>query len=342
MGVDVTSESRRPPVGTGDALLEVTGLTTTIRRRRGSFAAVDDVSFTVGRGEILGMVGESGCGKTMTVLSLMGLLPAAATVTAGRASLEGREILGLPEREMRTVRGRDLAMVFQEPMTSLDPSFSIGYQMSEVVRAHGAGSRKQARQRAIEMLGRVGIPRAEQRIDDYPHQFSGGMRQRVMIATALLLEPKVLIADEPTTALDVTIQAQILDLLASLRDDLGMSVILITHNLSVVNEIADRVAVMYAGQIVELATVRELFDDPRHPYTQGLLRSMPDLTVPGERLPVILGRVPDLGSLPPGCRFAPRCPNRIGPCDERAPALERDAAGRSLRCYNPTPFRADG
>jgi peptide/nickel transport system ATP-binding protein/oligopeptide transport system ATP-binding protein len=233
-------------------------------------------------------------------------------------------------------------MVFQEPMTSLDPSFTIGSQMTETIIAHGAGTKKQARARASELLERVGIPRAETRLDDYPHQFSGGMRQRVMLATALLLEPRLLIADEPTTALDVTIQAQILDLIARLRDELGMSVILITHNLGVVYEIADRVAVMYAGEIVESGTVATIFDDPRHPYTQGLLRSMPDLTSPGDRLPVIAGRVPELTELPPACRFAPRCPNRIPRCDETHPELERSDDNRQLRCYNPTRFDGTG
>jgi peptide/nickel transport system ATP-binding protein/oligopeptide transport system ATP-binding protein len=223
-------------------------------------------------------------------------------------------------------------------MTSLDPSFTIGSQLTETYRAHGAGSKAEARARAIEMLERVGIPRAASRLDDYPHQFSGGMRQRVVIATALMLEPKVLIADEPTTALDVTIQAQILELIRGLRDELGMSVVLITHNLGVVHEIADRLAVMYAGEIVETGTIDQIFDDPRHPYTQGLLSSMPDLTPPGARLPVIVGRVPDLTALPPACRFAPRCPNRIPRCDAEHPDLERVDDRRELRCYNPKRF----
>jgi oligopeptide transport system ATP-binding protein len=324
-----------PPNG---SLLHVEGLTTEIQRRRGSFAAVDRVSFSVRRGEILGVVGESGSGKTMTVLTIMRLLPAAANVTGGRALLEGTDLLTLSDRQMRRVRGKDIAMVFQEPMTSLDPSFTVGYQLAETIRAHRAGTRAQAKARAVELLERVGIPRAASRLDDYPHQFSGGMRQRVMIAMALLLEPKVLIADEPTTALDVTIQAQILDLLAGLRSELGMSVILITHNLGVVHEIADRVAVMYGGEIVETGPVRSMFDDPRHPYMQGLLRSMPDLTDPGGRLPVIVGRVPDLTALPAACRFAPRCPNRLAKCDQSHPDLESVDERRELRCYNPTPF----
>jgi peptide/nickel transport system ATP-binding protein len=321
----------------GDLLL-IDGLTTEIRRRQGAFAAVDHVSFSVGHGEILGLVGESGCGKTMTSLSIMRLLPAAASVTGGSVLLDGRDLLALSEGQMRDVRGKDIAMVFQEPMTSLDPSFTIGYQMIETIRAHGAGTKRQAQARAVQMLERVGIARASSRLDDYPHQFSGGMRQRVMLATALLLEPKMLIADEPTTALDVTIQAQILELLKRLRGELGMSVILITHNLGVVHEIADRVAVMYAGEIVESGSVGSIFDEPRHPYTQGLLRSMPDLTPPTERLPVIVGRVPELTDLPMACRFAPRCPNRIPRCDQEHPDLERTDERRELRCYNSTPF----
>jgi oligopeptide/dipeptide ABC transporter ATP-binding protein len=226
-------------------------------------------------------------------------------------------------------------MVFQEPMTSLDPSFTIGFQLIETLKAHRRIRQAEARARAVEALERVGIPSPARRINDYPNQFSGGMRQRVMIAMALLLEPKLLIADEPTTALDVTIEAQILDLLASLRAELGMSVLLITHNLGVVNEIADRVAVMYAGEIVESGPVRTIFEAPRHPYTQGLMRSLPDLSTPRSRLPVIAGSVPRLGHFAPACRFAPRCPNRIDVCDGEHPELVRDPDGRELRCYNP-------
>ncbi len=321
-----------------NGLLEVEGLTTQIRIRRGSFNAVDGVSFTVGRGEILGLVGESGCGKTMTALTLMRLLPVSARIVGGRVLLDGRDLLTLSDSAMRRVRGKDVSMVFQEPMTSLDPAFSIGHQLMETIRVHSRFGEGKTRSRALEMLERVDIPNAARRMEDYPHQFSGGMRQRVMLAIALVLEPKLLIADEPTTALDVTIQAQILELIAQLRDELGMSVILITHNLGVVHEIADRVAVMYAGEIVEIASVREIFDDPGHPYTQGLLRSMPGLAERGRRLPVIAGRVPELYALPPACRFAPRCPNRIARCDESHPELERVESGHALRCYNPTPF----
>jgi oligopeptide/dipeptide ABC transporter ATP-binding protein len=319
------------------ALLEVDALTTQLRLRRGRFDAVDHVSFSLGRGEILGLVGESGCGKTMTALTLMRLLPASARIAGGHALLDGKDLVRLSGSEMRRARGRELSMVFQEPMTSLDPAFTVGDQLVETIRAHVDASHAEARERAVRMLERVGIANAARRLDDYPHQFSGGMRQRVMLALALVLEPKLMIADEPTTALDVTIQAQILELIAELRDELGMSVILITHNLGVVYEIADRVAVMYAGEIVETAPVKEIFADPRHPYTQGLLRSMPGLATRGRTLPVIPGRVPELTELPPACRFAPRCPNRIGICDQRHPELEH-SGGRELRCFNPTPF----
>jgi oligopeptide/dipeptide ABC transporter ATP-binding protein len=319
-------------------VLEVTALTTRIALRRGAANAVDDVSFTLGRGEILGLVGESGCGKTMTALTLMRLLPSAATVTGGKAVLDGRDVLALGRRQMRSVRGNELAMVFQEPMTSLDPAFTIGDQIVETVKAHSKSSTAAARGRAIETLERVGIANAARRIDDYPHQFSGGMRQRVMLAIALVMRPKVLIADEPTTALDVTIQAQILELISALRDELGMSVILITHNLGVVNEIADRVAVMYAGEIVESGPTDAILHDPRHPYTQGLLRSMPGMVTRGSKLSVIPGRVPELYDLPAACRFAPRCANRIARCDERHPPLAAVTHNHELRCFNPTPF----
>ncbi len=345
-GQSLSEQAEGPTLGaTGDRsqddALIVEGLTTEIRRRRGAFAAVDDVTFSVKPGEILGLVGESGCGKTMTALSVMRLLPAAAQIKSGSVLLAGQDLLQLSERQMRGVRGKDVAMVFQEPMTSLDPSFTIGSQLTETMRAHGVGSKKEARARSIEMLEDVGIPRAVDRLGDYPHQFSGGMRQRVMLAMGLLLEPKVLIADEPTTALDVTIQAQILELIGKLRDEHGMSVILITHDLGVVHEIADRVAVMYAGEIVETAAVSEIFRDPRHPYTQGLLRSLPELTPRGERLPVIEGRVPELYELPASCRFAARCPNRISRCDEEHPELERTNGSRELRCFNPTAFELE-
>ena len=319
-------------------LLEVQGLTTTIQQRRGSVRPVDGVSFTVDRGEILGLVGESGCGKSMTALSLMRLLPAAATISAGSVLFDGQDLLAVSARQMRRLRGKDISMVFQEPMTALDPAFTIGYQLIETLNAHESMSRAEARDRAIHMLDRVGITNAASRLDDYPHQFSGGMRQRVMLAMALLMEPKLLLADEPTTALDVTVQSQILDLIAELQDDMHLSVILITHNLGVVHEIADRVAVMYAGEIVEIAPTRRIFENPQHPYTQGLMLSMPDLAHRRAELHVIRGRVPELNALPPACRFAPRCPNRIQRCEEKHPSLATTEEEHELRCYNPTKF----
>ena len=268
----------------------------------------------------------------------MRLLPPAAHLVGGRVLLGGEDLAALSDREMRQRRGRDVSMIFQEPMTALDPSFRIGYQLVETYLAHEHATKAVARARAAEMLDLVGIPDGRRRLDDYPHQFSGGMRQRIIIAMALMLRPKVLIADEPTTALDVTIQAQILDLIGGLRDELGMSVLLITHDLGVVNEIADRVVVMYAGEVVETARVPQLFSDPRHPYTQGLMRSMPALTPAGRRLPVIAGRVPDIRALPKACRFSPRCANRRARCDDVHPALQTVEDHRELRCFYPTPF----
>ncbi len=337
--MSASETAERGPVGrAGTAALAVEGLSVEIRRREGAFLAVENVSFAVEHGEILCIVGESGCGKTLTALSVMRLLPGAARMTSGRVLLEGEDLATLSDGQMRRRRGRDVSMIFQEPMTALDPSFTIGFQLVETYRAHAKAPKSVARARAAEMLDLVGIPDAARRLDDYPHQYSGGMRQRIVIAMALMMEPKVLIADEPTTALDVTIQAQILDLIVGLRDQLGMSVLLITHDLGVVNEIADRVVVMYAGEIVETARSSEFFADPRHPYAQGLLRSMPSLTPAGDRLPVIAGRVPDVRSMPPACRFAPRCPNRGARCDDVHPALAMADGHRELRCYHPTPF----
>jgi oligopeptide/dipeptide ABC transporter ATP-binding protein len=318
-------------------LLDVRNLTTTIPLRRGPVKPVDNVSFYVNPGEVLGLVGESGCGKSTTVLSLMRLVPPDTRIT-GDVRFEGQDLLAMTPAQMRRLRGKDISMIFQEPMTALDPAFTIGSQIVETIRAHVDMSRKDAEAQAIDAMQRVGIANAARRIHDYPHQFSGGMRQRVMIAMALVLKPRLLIADEPTSALDVTIQAQILDLLAQLRDELGMSIILITHSLGVVYEIADRVAVMYAGEIVESGAVKEIFDRPEHPYTQGLLKSMPDLASDSGDLHVIPGRVPELTNLPRACRFAPRCANRIARCVEEHPMLEWNESNHGLRCYNPTPF----
>lgn len=322
----------------GVPLLAVERLTTVIHARRRTLRAVDGVSFSIQAGEILGLVGESGCGKSLTALSVMRLLPPAAAVEGGAIRFLGRDLLRLSAGEMRRVRGHEMGMVFQEPMTALDPAFTIGSQIVEVVRAHSHASQAEATARAIAALDRLGIPHPAQRIHDYPHQFSGGMRQRVMLALALVMNPKLLLADEPTTALDVTIQAQILELIANLRRELGLSVLLITHNLGVVYEIADRVAVMYAGEIVETGPTAQIFRDPQHPYTQGLLRSMPYLSERSKMLHVIPGRVPELWAMPAACRFAPRCPNRIATCVEHHPDLRRVGSDHDLRCYNPTPF----
>ncbi|HZR93188.1 MAG TPA: ABC transporter ATP-binding protein [Gaiellaceae bacterium] len=338
MSVRQQVASQGAAASSDDAVLDVQAMTTEVRVRRGVFKAVDGVSFAVGRGEILGIVGESGCGKTMTALTLMRLLPPSARVQGGHAWLDGVDLLSLSPAAMRRVRGKEISMVFQEPMTSLDPAFTVGDQIVETIRAHEDVGKEEALERAVRILEDVGIPNSGKRLRDYPHQFSGGMRQRVMLAIALVLRPKLVVADEPTTALDVTIQAQILELIAALRSEFGMSVILITHNLGVVHEVADRVAIMYAGEIVETGPVREIFADPRHPYTQGLLRSIPGLATRGRHLPVIPGRVPELSELPPACRFAPRCANRIERCEQVHPRLEAHTDARELRCYNPTPL----
>jgi oligopeptide/dipeptide ABC transporter ATP-binding protein len=326
---------------TDATLLEVRDLVTVIHSRNRTLRAVDHVSFQVKRGEILGVVGESGCGKSMTALSLMRLIPATAEIAQGEILFEGVDLLKLKDRQIRSIRGHHISMVFQEPMTALDPAFTIGTQITEVIRAHSNISKPEARDRAAIMLDRLGISNATNRLDSYPHQFSGGMRQRVMLALALVMNPKLLIADEPTTALDVTIQAQILDLIADLRRELGLSVLLITHNLGVVNEIADRVAVMYAGEIVEIGDVEQIFSNPQHPYTQGLLKSMPYLESRQPSLHVIPGRVPELWAMPKACRFAARCPNRIQICTETHPDLRETNPHHELRCYNPTPFDSD-
>ncbi len=326
-----------PSSTTTTPLLDVRNLTTTIPLRKGPVKPVDDVTFHVNPGEVLGLVGESGCGKSTTALSLMRLVPQGTRIS-GDVTFEGQDLLAKTPAQMRRLRGKDVSMIFQEPMTALDPAFTIGSQIIETIRAHVDLSNSDAEHQAVDALQRVGIANPGRRIHDYPHQFSGGMRQRVMIAMALVLKPRLLIADEPTSALDVTIQAQILDLLAQLKDELNMSIILITHSLGVVYEIADRVAVMYAGEIVETGAVKEIFDQPQHPYTQGLLRSMPDLATNDGDLHVIPGRVPELTELPRGCRFAPRCANRIAHCTEEHPTLAWSETEHGLRCYNPTPF----
>jgi len=305
-------------------LLRVQDLVTSFRTDQGVLRAVDEVSFEVPEGATLGIVGESGCGKSVTALSILRLIPyPQGVIEGGSIQLRGKELLKLSERQMQDVRGNAISMIFQEPMTSLNPVYTVGAQIVEAIRLHQKKSRGEAREKAIEMLKLVGIPAPETNVDAYPHQLSGGMRQRVMIAMALACEPDLLIADEPTTALDVTIQAQILDLLAKLKEKLGMGVILITHDLGVVAEVASHVIVMYAGRVVECAPVKKLFDHPRHPYTRGLLKSLPSFekTDRRTRLPVIEGLVPDLMKLPPGCRFADRCPMVVEECKNAEPDL---------------------
>jgi oligopeptide/dipeptide ABC transporter ATP-binding protein len=307
--------------------LEINGLTTHIRLRQSVVQAVADVSLHIDAGETLGLVGESGCGKSMTGLSVMGLLPPGGAIVGGSVKVDGRELVGLPENELRAVRGNDVAMVFQDSMTSLNPTRTIGYQVAEPVRRHLGASRAEALDRATEVLGLVGLPRPKERLEDYPHQLSGGLRQRVLIAMALACEPKVLIADEPTTALDVTIQAQILELLDDLKQRLGMAVLLITHDMGVVAGRADRVNVMYAGRLVEAAPTQQLFDEMSHPYTQGLLASIPQLHQDAaELLYTIPGIPPDLSDPPVGCRFAARCPRATDRCRTEEPPLAQMGA----------------
>ena len=316
-------------------LLDVKGLRTEFRSGGSSFAAVDGISFTLAPGETLGIVGESGCGKSVTSLSIMRLVPnPPGKITAGEIKLEGRNLLDLPESEMRAVRGDDIAMIFQEPMTSLNPVQTVGEQIVEAVQLHRALSAAAARARALEMLRLVKIASPETRLDEYPHQLSGGMRQRVMIAMALACDPKLLIAGEPTTALDVTIQAQILDLLRDLRERTGAAIMLITHDLGVVAELAHRLIVMYSGRIVEEAPVGLLFADPQHPYTLGLLGSIPRLGSDGdERLTAIEGVVSSPYALPLGCRFSPRCPLADAKCRAEQPALREIAPGHRAACW---------
>jgi peptide/nickel transport system ATP-binding protein len=306
----------------------------------GTVLAVNGVSFEVGEGEVLALVGESGCGKSMTAMALLGLLPPTATRT-GSIRLSGRELTGLREQEMRELRGREISIIFQEPMTSLNPVFTVGYQVAEVLRRHEGLSRRAAQARAVELLELVRIPAPRQRVDEYPHQMSGGMRQRVMIAMAVACNPKVLLADEPTTALDVTIQAQILDIMRDLREQLGTSVVIITHDLGVVADIADRVVVMYAGHVVETGVVDDVFARPQHPYTNGLLGSVPrpDLapTSASNRLIEIPGIVPTLRRPPHECVFAPRCPRADDVCRRDMPALVETAPGQRAACVHPGP-----
>jgi peptide/nickel transport system ATP-binding protein len=315
-------------------LLQVEDLTVRFHGADGRITqAVDGISFVVQRGRTLGIVGESGCGKSVTSLAIMGLLPQRGPEISGRILFEGQDLRKLPANPLRDLRGNRIAMIFQEPMTSLNPSFTVGDQILEAVSRHRKVTPAEARDRAIEMLRRVRIPNPTARFDEYPHKLSGGMRQRVMIAMALACDPDLLIADEPTTALDVTIQAQILELLRSLRQEAGASVILITHDLGVVAETCDDVAVMYAGQIVEQAPVADLFRFPQHPYTIGLMGSLPRLDERREKLAVIEGTVPDMTNPPPGCRFAARCAFADAQCMAHAPPVVVPEPGRLTRCW---------
>ncbi|MBV9783906.1 MAG: ABC transporter ATP-binding protein [Acidisphaera sp.] len=314
-------------------LLEVRNVTTAFATGQGEIRAVEDVSFSLDAGEFLGIVGESGSGKSVTALTVMGLLPRPpARVAAGAVLFAGQDLVALPEARLRTVRGPGIAMVFQEPMTSLNPVFTIGEQVIETLRVHERLSPRAQRARAVEMLQKVGIPSPERRLSDYPHQLSGGQRQRVMLAIALACRPRLLIADEPTTALDVTIQAQILDLLMDLRDELGMAILMITHNMGVIAETADRVLVMYAGRVVESAPVDRLFERPAHPYTRGLLDCVPSLAADRPRLVAIPGLQPDPAHRPPGCPYAPRCPIAIAECSRAVPPLDPVAPGHAAAC----------
>jgi oligopeptide transport system ATP-binding protein len=327
------------------ALLEVDNLHTHFFTREGVVKAVDGVTFSVEAGKTIGIVGESGCGKSVTALSIMGLIPKPpARIVEGTVTFQGRDLTTLSERELEDIRGREMAMIFQDPMTSLNPTLRIRTQITEVLDRHFGYSKEDARKRAVELLEEVQIPRAAQRLDDYPHRFSGGMRQRVMIAIALACNPKLLIADEPSTALDVTVQAEILDLLEELRREHEMGMMIITHDMGVVAETAHEVAVMYAGQIVEHAPTEELFDHPEHPYTEALLGALPQLE--GEdirfgRLRSIPGRPPDLIAPPEGCRFAPRCPHaNLGDgCAERLPELRRIRQNHLVRSQHPASER---
>jgi len=338
---DLTNSGSTEAVA-GEKVLEIEGLQTYFYTREGIVKAVDDVTFHLEKGETLGIVGESGCGKSITALSILRLVPdPPGQIVGGEVRLEGRNLLDFSEEEMRDIRGNDISMIFQEPMTSLNPVLTIGHQISEALILHQGMDKAQAMERSIEMLSLVRIPEPQQRVKEYPHQLSGGMRQRAMIAMALSCNPKVLIADEPTTALDVTIQAQILDLIVNLKEQLNTAVILITHDLGVVAETVQRVVVMYAGRKVEEADVELLFGEPLHPYTHGLLASVPRLEImsgenytPGERLMEIPGIVPALSNLPSGCTFAPRCPHADDKCRGEYPIYEEKRPNHWAACWH--------
>jgi oligopeptide transport system ATP-binding protein len=340
-GADISSYPESTAVA-GAPVLEVDDLHVEFRTRENVVNAVNGVSYTVNRGETLAILGESGSGKSVSAQAIMGILDTPpAVITGGGLLFEGRDLLSMSDEERRRVRGPGISMIFQDALSSLNPVYSVGFQIGEMFRAHRGASRKEAKRLAVELMDRVRIPAAAQRVNDYPHQFSGGMRQRVMIAMAIALDPKILIADEPTTALDVTVQAQVMDLLKDLQRDTGMGLILITHDLGVVNEVADRVAVMYAGKIVETGTVDDVFSNPAHPYTLGLMASIPQVEAKGGRLNPIVGQPPNLARIPSGCPFHPRCPKmRTGAaaapgrdCVADVPPLRVVEIGREAACH---------
>lgn len=315
--------------------LEVENLRITFAGDSGEFTAVNGISYHLNRGETLAIVGESGCGKTVSALSILRLIPPPGKITNGSIRFDSRDILSLPQKELRELRGNKIAMIFQEPMTSLNPVFTIGDQITEALFQHTSLTRKEVWQKTVDLLRRVELPSPEQKMDTYPHQLSGGMRQRVMIAMALSCNPRILIADEPTTALDVLVQAQILELLKNLKEETGMSVLLITHDLGVVVETAQRVLIMYAGEIVESGPVKQIFQTPLHPYTLGLINSIPKTNLTGkrERLAEIAGNVPSPSQLPTGCAFHPRCPSVMERCRNQKPRLQEKESGHTVRCW---------
>jgi oligopeptide/dipeptide ABC transporter ATP-binding protein len=321
-------------------LLSVRNLTITFPSGKARFFAVNDASFDIRPRELVGVVGESGSGKSVTALAVMGLLPPMAA-PSGEIVFEGRNLLNASRRQLRALRGNRLGMIFQEPMTSLNPVFTVGDQIVEAVRTHKRISPRAARQHALDLLDKVRIPSAARRLDDYPHQLSGGMRQRIMIAIALSCSPRLLIADEPTTALDVTIQAQLLDLLNDIREEFGTAIILITHNMGVIAEVADRVVVMYGGRVIEEANVFDLFDRPQHPYTEGLMASTPDITASAARLTTIPGSMPSAETIQPGCIFAPRCRRSIEACAQEQPALFELSGGQKAACIRAPKLRRE-
>ncbi|WP_409330517.1 ABC transporter ATP-binding protein [Trujillonella humicola] len=334
--------STLPPAAPGAALLDVDDLHVEFRTRAGVVNAVNGVSYTLAEGQTLAILGESGSGKSVSAQAIMGILDTPpAVITGGGIRFQGRDMLQMSAEEQRKLRGPGISMIFQDALSSLNPVYSVGWQIGEMFRVHQGASRKEAKRRAVELMDRVRIPAAAKRVDDYPHQFSGGMRQRVMIAMAIALDPRILIADEPTTALDVTVQAQVMDLLKDLQRETGMGLILITHDLGVVNEVADDVAVMYAGRIVEWGTVDDVFTDPAHPYTGGLMSSVPQVEAKGGRLQPIVGQPPNLAAIPAGCPFHPRCAHRkLGAaaapgreCATDVPPLRLVVPGREAACH---------